>query len=68
VSWLMIRCTAKVSDVFGLHVNADKLIRLGNLLKPVLKAALTAGCQEVWPIAWPKASKTAQMGLIQTSV
>ena len=68
MSGFIIGCTEKVSDVFSLHVNADNLIRLGNLLKPGLKAALTAGWQEVWPIAWPKASKTARMGLIQPSV
>jgi hypothetical protein len=29
----------KVSAVFGLHVIAYNLIRLGNLLKPVMEAA-----------------------------
>ena len=50
----------------GLHVIAYNLIRLGNLLRPAaLEAALKAGCPEVWPVIRPKASKTAQMGLIQ---
>ncbi len=34
-----LRGTDKVSAVFGLHVIAYNLIRLGNLLKPVMVAA-----------------------------
>jgi hypothetical protein len=34
-----LRGTDKVSAVFGLHVIACNLIRLGNLLKPVMAAA-----------------------------
>jgi len=34
-----LRGTEKVSAVFGLHVIASNLIRLGNLLKPAMAAA-----------------------------
>jgi hypothetical protein len=34
-----LRGTAKVSAVFGLHVVAYNLIRLGNLLNPVMSTA-----------------------------
>lgn len=34
-----MRGTEKVSAVFGLHVIANKLIRLGNMLKPAMAAA-----------------------------
>jgi hypothetical protein len=34
-----LRGTESVSAVFGLHVIAHNLIRLGNLLKPLLEAA-----------------------------
>jgi hypothetical protein len=36
---LKLRGTDKVSAVFGLHVIAYNLIRLGNLLKPAIAAA-----------------------------
>jgi hypothetical protein len=36
---LTARSASKVGAVFGLHVIAYKLIRLGNLLKPAMAAA-----------------------------
>ena len=44
-----LRCTEKVTAVFGLHVIAYNLIRLGNLLNPAMAVACGAGCPEVWP-------------------
>ena len=61
-----LRGTDNVAAVFGLHVIAYNLIRLGNLLRPAaVEAASAALCPGGWPIALPKASKTAQTGLIQ---
>ncbi len=34
-----LRATEKVAAVFGLHVIAYNLIRLGNLLQPMMEAA-----------------------------
>ena len=36
---LKLRGTSKVSSVFGLHVIAYNLIRLGKLLRPAMAAA-----------------------------
>ena len=44
-----LRGTEKVGAVFGLHVIAYNLIRVGNLLKPVMAAAGADGCPEVCP-------------------
>ena len=38
-SQFKLRGTEKVSAVFGLHVIAYNLIRLGNLLRPAMAAA-----------------------------
>jgi hypothetical protein len=43
------------------------MMSLGNLLSWLAEAVLTAGYPQVWPIAWPKALKIAQKGLIQPS-
>ena len=41
----------KVNALFGLHVVAYNLIRLGNLLKLAMAVELAADCPEVWPCA-----------------
>jgi hypothetical protein len=55
-----LRGTDKVRAVFGLHVIAYKLIRLGNLLRPAMAAAGTGGCPEVWPNSSDLGAPTGQ--------
>jgi hypothetical protein len=63
-----LRGTKKVAAVFGLHLIAYNLIRLGNLIRPAaMEAACAAHCPEVWPDGRPKPSETARMDIIQLS-
>ena len=55
-----VRGTEKVSAVFGLHVIAYNMIRLGNLLKPAMAVARTGGCPEIWPGDSDQAAPTGQ--------